>query len=1396
MIFLFALIFFQKSYSDTDFKQISIENGLAHTDANCISQDSTGLIWIGTYGGLQSYDGYTLRKYSYYHPDQKVYQVHDRIKNMVCDGKRLWISSESGLTCFDLSIRSYVPFHFFSKRQNLLSKVIIYKIFISPTGKYIYFQTDQGLIVTEHNGTTLKELNWQSFSEKRLFSGASDIRFCQGYAYGISNNILLKISLRHGKLSVISKTPIEKFVGTNESIEDFRVFGNSFYIRTSRGYCRITLHNGNVILSSLQMKSFHQLNAQIPEHSRGKMVIDNEGSLWCSLNGGVFMEIRKPFSNKPLLKNYSIRGKRTSLLTEDLLIDTFDNLWVITNSFGVFYRPLTKSLFANVIPMSYNSLGFQQNDIESITGASDGSIYMITELSGLSRFNPLTGDFSSIPLNLNDNHVFWAVRMSRDQRHLYLGGNDGVYIYDLQAMSCNKLSLGKNTYKLNNITDLAEDEHGRLWVATKFRGLFCVETPLKQPKICMELNTHASRKICADKVLVLKCMKNVLFVGTLGGLNKLIFDTNGKLLHISSYQANSNRSNTMSANYIDAIDCINDSVCWIGTIGGGLNKLVLHSTRNNDYTATRYTVQDGLTNNDSEIVLIDKHGNIWNAGFGLSQLEIRTNRIYTYSFADGLNNSIFKSNVSYKSSDGTFYIGGLNGMTYFHPEQLSHQNNNMFLRWTSLIVNDDQVLPLVKYNGKKILSHTIDETSHIFLKYYQNNFSISFAAIGYRLSNQVLYRYRMGGYQNEWQKLNYTNNIVTFSNLPYDTYSLEVQLSTDNGKTWNMPGRLLKISILPPLWLSWWAKIIYLLTIAFIIYISFRQYTRQQNLKRQNEIQKILMEEDEKKYQAKMQFFMNTSHEFKTPLTLIMLSAEKLLSIHHDEKEIKVITNNANNMLRLINELTDIRKFDLGISTLKVSRVDIATLTGKIYEEIKPWADNKNITIAFSSQPDKGIYLNSDKLKIGKMIINLLSNAVKYTNEGGSINISLNTGSTDHLKTAYELKHVEGSVSQGSTCCILKVSDSGIGINADQIGKIYRRFFQTKENSDDKLGSGIGLAIVRSSVLQHKGMITVSSMEGHGSEFIVALPFENGLSLSDNVDDEKTDIASFIKEQYNEFGFGFESNSYVLTENKQLPTLLIVEDNKDLQSLLAAHFSTTYNVRLADNGKMGLDICMEKYPDIIISDVMMPEMDGIEMCSRIKNNFLVSYIPIVLLTAKDNAESQLEGYGSGADLYIPKPFSMKFLEVNMKRLLRQKEDWMKRLNSDSLSHPSTAENDNHSNEDEQTVSPKEEEHIAMVNKLKEIINKNIDNPDLSLDILSQEMGTSRSKLYRDIPRIDGLSISDYVHNVRLETAARLLSTTTKTVQEILYDVGFINSSHFTKIFKLKYGITPTDYRKR
>lgn len=1378
------------------FNHLTISEGLAHTDANCIAQDSTGLIWIGTYAGLQNYDGYTLQRFDYYSREQNIYKSHNRIRALACTGDYLWVGTESGLTCFDLKIQKYVRY----KTEGDVSALgeSIAALCFNPRKKELLIKTDTQVVLSSVEGEGIHVLPWSSDEERNRCRVLDEFHVYGGIIWGKNGWSLFQLGVRSGKAAVFGSFDSALLCGEGRPLLSFGFRDGKLYVRSDTGLGKIALSEGMPDTSNRAWLPFGGKLSGLARLGSSRFVITDKGNLWLADNYGL-VEIISPFSASPqvreYLREYSGENRSVRRMT-DMMIDSYDNLWVSTVSWGVFFRSLSDSYFHTLSGDVFHRMGFLQNEIVAVCEQQDGTVWMLVEYNNLFRYIPDEGRICQVGLDIPDEgrmYIYQSLYLSRDERFLYIGSVDGIWIYTVSTGRCRRLVSGR-ALDHAGISGMAEDSCGRLWVATWGDGVYCVSDPAGSPSVDVCLSTETSPSLVSNRVNFVRIRGNDVFLCTINGLNRIRLGKSGGVESISAYQTDAGKgAHSMSTNFLADMDWENDSVCWLGTIGGGVNRLVLHSYADNDYTATVYGVREGLPDNDCEIVMIDRFGRVWIGSNSMTCLDSETGRVYVYD--DEARNTAFKIHACFKGKTGTFYMGGLYGLTGFHPDRIPRKlpsDRVPDLVFSNLSVNNVLVVPRTEYDGTRILERSLDYTDRIRLNHKQGNFSVSFSALGYRQSHLTVYRYRMTGLSGEWMTLPHDRNSVYFSNLPYGTYELEVQCSTDGGYSWLEPGRTIGIEMLPPWWLSGWAKAGYVLLAVSILVVVFRRYDRERKLENENAIQKILLEQDEEKYQAKIRFFMNVSHELKTPLTLILLSAEKLVKENRLSKECNAILCQTKRMLTLISELVDFRKTDLGISKVKLGRVDLTHITRRLLEEIAPWADNKRISFFYEVGQEE-VVLDADPERICRMIMNLLSNAVKYTAEGGEIKVSLHRGTPDSVKPYYPVSHTEGVMDSGKESCILTVRDTGVGISADSIRLIYERFFQVKGTSDSHLGSGIGLAIVKNIVMQHGGMIIVSSERGKGTEFIVMLPIYN--KCADSFGTVDFDVNVFIQENSVELPAldeGKEETERI--DNPELPLLLIVEDNKDLRDALREHFSAIYNVRTASDGKEGLELCQSVFPDIIVSDVMMPEMDGIELCRRIKNNLSVAYIPVVLLTAKDNVESQIDGYESGADLYLGKPFSMKLLEVNVRRLLDQRKRWMEGkaplpeeksgktvpLSGDERRVPESAE---------------KKERALLVDKLKVIISEHLNETELSIDFLVSEMGISRTQLYQKVGRIDGMSLADYVRSCRLDKAAELLKHSSLTVQQIVYEVGLINPSHFSKIFKMKYGVSPYEYRQ-
>ena len=1399
---LFSIFLFIPSKlisADNSFRRLSIDNGL---------------IWIGTLSGLQCYDGYTLQTYDYYPREQKVVESHNRIWDMVQYDNLIWIATDTGLTLFDLDKLQYISYVANeSKLQDSLSRPIE-SLFLDKENGYLWIKTKSEMIVTHLKENQITPIDWIE-DDQYLKNNIKEIVCYNNYSWATDGLHLFQIDNIDGVLAVKNEYSTDLLLKPLDFFQSLNIHDNNLFIRSSQGCYKFNLLDDKLRVA--QYLEFNQIDPRIPKVTDGKIKVSDNGSLWCTYLEGVF-EVIKPFEANTSIKEYlrnTYDTGQSSKKVKDIIIDSYDNLWIATHSLGVFYKTLSDSFFKSLSSLNFQKLGFWQNEIVSITESNPGSYWLVVEHGSLFRYSSETGALEYVDLPIIDSFkqsYYQWVEASTDRTHLYIGTSKGVLIYNLidkKLRVLTPLSLEGESFT-PSVCYLKEDKGGKLWVGTWGNGIYCIDNPLSSPQVILALNTNSKPSLSSNNTTQILVINENVYITTPNGLNKLKLTEDYQLEHLTLYQVRADDEKSLSSNYLASIDCENDSTFWVGTIGGGLNRVVLHSNINNDYSAETFRVVDGLQSNDVEIVLVDDSLNVWVGGHGISRVNHSDHSILTYGMSSGVQNNSYKVNVSLKSASGLFFMGGLNGLNYFEPNNFYFSDElcsyDLVLR--SLSVNNEVIEPGKSYKGRQILDCILDKTTGITLNHLQNNFSISFAALGYQLSDQILFRYRLLGLNSEWDELKYTNNEVKFLDLPYNTYNLELQLSCDKGQTWIDGVKKLKIEILPPWWLSKWSILGYTLLVLALTYYFLRLYMRRQNLEKENEIQKALIQQDQERYQSKMLFFMNVSHELKTPLTLIHLMAEKLSKSKHLDGEPSIILDNTQKMKSLISELIDIHKAELGVSDIHLTSLNFALLVEQVFRQISSWAEDKQIEISFCQNCDE-VLISGDRKKLEKMVVNLFSNAIKYTNCGGKINIKLEIGTLSDITPSYGELYSKGASSKSEQVAILIVRDTGIGISEESIRLIYERFFQMKGAQNNHLGSGIGLAIVKSVVLQHNGNISVSSKRSVGTEFIITLPLLNKKEASILDQNQNNDfyLNQFVDEEYCELEpkltkIENRSDSVQEESNCDKPSILIVEDHKLLQQTLKEWLSNKYTIYTADNGREGLEKCLSVFPDLIISDVMMPEMNGIELCREVRNNLSIASIPIILLTAKESIQSQLDGYESGADLYIAKPFSMAILSVNIERLLKQRELWYRRDLKDNPQDTPPKIDETIEGDTNSIIKPSERELLekaeleAMLNKLKRIIESELSDPNLSPDTLAEAMAMSRAKLYRDLKQISDETLSDYVRNVRLEKAAELLRTTTMTVQEIMESVGFINGSHFTKIFKFKYSVPPTEYRKK
>ena len=879
--------------------------------------------------------------------------------------------------------------------------------------------------------------------------------------------------------------------------------------------------------------------------------------------------------------------------------------------------------------------------------------------------------------------------------------------------------------------------------------------------------------------------QETIWVGTTGGLNKLIpSDNNNSRATFIHYTHDSENSSSLSSNYISSLYEDNSGNFWVGTAGGGLNKFDRESE-----VCIRFNVEDGLSDNLISGILEDSEGNLWlSTGNGLSKFNPKTKTFNNYTTKDKLQSNWFQGGIAYfKNKNGEMFFGGNNGFNSFYPDSIKEN-----VRIPSVVITDSRLfnnsisIGLDTTTNRTILSKSITETNEIELTYKDYIISFEFAALDFHTPEKNKYAYIMEGFDKGWTYTDASRRFATYTNLDPGEYVFKVRGSNNDG-IWNEAGTSIKLVITPPWWSTWWAYTLYILFGLGLLY-SLRRYELNRTLlKNQVKLDEVKLKEREETDKMKSRFFANISHEFRTPLTLILGPTEKVLSESKDnetKKQLSIVKRSANRLLGLINQLLDLSKLEAGKLELKASKTNIVTFIKGLTMSFESMAERKDITLKIKSSSDE-IELYFDKEKMTNIMTNLLSNAFKFTPEGGQITVALSLIPSPSGRGM--------SKGQGEGEVRITVLDTGVGISQEELSKLFDRFYQVDSSQTrEHEGTGIGLALTKELVELHHGTISVDSKLGSWTEFTVTLPLgekhlndeeiveepvilSGAKNLTEPVIDDfiKTDsLSSFDK-------LRTPQNDNTLDEDKNI--VLVVEDNSDVREFIKDALGNEFQIEEAQNGEQGVRKAEQVIPDLIISDVMMSKMDGNELTKRLKNDEKTSHIPIILLTAKSEQQSKLEGLETGADDYLTKPFDTKELRVRINNLISIRKKLQEKYSKGDFIPVKKIEGKKLSDLDERFMS-----------KVMEVIESHISEEEFSIEEFDREIGMGRVQLYRKVKALTGKSPSRYIRSIRLNRAKNMIEEKKGNISEIAYSVGFSSPQYFTRCFKEEFGFPPSD----
>lgn len=1341
------------------FMHVNVNDGLSHNEVLSFLKDKRGFLWIGTSAGLNRYDGYTVKVFQHDSRDTTSL-IHNYVRDLfeLPDG-RIGILTAAGLALYDPQTEKFQKDISAFYKTYKIPKGPLRRVAKDQEGNYWFIHTSTGLVrYTVSNGDIVSirhnERDAQSIASDSVMSFAQDVK--GNYWIIHANGIVEQIGVKGGKHYVTYRNNY-LFKHNKGAIREYHLLPD----KDGDLWIFIADDAQGVFYFSSTHKSFTHIHKDSPGAHLNTNIVrdierDDNGLIWVGTDhGGINVIDKRNFSVRYITHDDEDEKSLSQNSINTLYKDADGIIWVGTYKHGVSYYHKNMVRFPLYKHTPSNPYGLPYADVNRFVEDDKGNIWIGTNGGGLLYFNRTTGRFTQYrhnPANANSIGSDVIVSLYIDHvKKLWIGTfYGGLTCYDgTKFIRFNHNPADPSSLSNQNVWEIYEDSRHRLWVGTLSGGLdlFDERTQSFTHYRANELNSVGSDYIA----VITEDRDGDLWVGTTVGID-VLSRKRGRFIH---YESESSKPQSLSNNSV--LDIREDSKgrIWIGTAGG------LNLFNRKDSTFQAFTKDDGLPHNTILTILEDDSGDIWmSTPNGLSQLKITTapdgKSIYTFSNygeAEGLQGRQFNENAAFKTSQGELIFGGSNGFNIFKPSQLGLNKDVPEVVFTDFQLFNKSIKAQEVVDGHILLPEDISTISEIRLPPGKDVFSIEFAALNFFHPEKSKYKYKLEGFHTNWLSADSKSRRVTFTNLDPGEYIFRV-IAANNDGFWNENGATLKIIVLPPFWKTRAALVVYFALIITGLLITRRLVQQREKMKftiQQERQEAMRMHELD---MMKIKFFTNVSHEFRTPLTLILTPIEKILKQVKDpeqQNQFLLIQRNARRLLNLVNQLLDFRKLEVQEIKFNPSEGDIINFIKEAVYSFSDLSEKKAIQLKFNASVESLIAI-FDQDKLEKILFNLLSNAFKFTPEHGAVTVGVEQKTEVDGKWLY-----------------IEIADTGIGIAPDKQERIFDRFFQNElPRSMVNQGSGIGLSITKEFTKIHGGSISVESELGKGSQFTVRLPLQDAVNQSETVVQVvgPVQITDAIVEH---------------TEAQRLkkPLLLLVEDNEDFRFYLKDNLKADYQIIEAQNGKDGWEKVQEHLPELIVSDIMMPEMNGIDFCKKIKSDQRVSHIPVILLTARAAEEQKVEGFQSGADDYITKPFNFEILASRIQNLIIQREKFHRAFPKQFDVKAS-----------ELNITPLDEKFIQNAVKC---VEDNISKADFSVEDLSQELGISRAHLYKKIVALTGKSPLEFIRTIRLQQAAQLLEKSQLTVAEIAYQVGFNNPKYFARYFKEQYHVLPSAY---
>ncbi|MDZ7288796.1 MAG: ATP-binding protein [candidate division KSB1 bacterium] len=1340
------------------FKHLTTDQGLSASFITCIAKDRHGYMWFGSYDGLNKFDGYEFQVYRNKSNDPKSLSGNAILSLFEDRSGRLWIGTQAALDLYD---RATDSFSHFCVQKGV--RMTVTDIAETPTGELLVIASDQIFTVRWSDSTCvpyppeklerylrdlpgLRRLLLDRDGLLWLIMEANGIvRFdpytmeikhystSQRHQHGLASDRIMDLAEdRSGRLWVATKDGLYVYEKkTDHFTEAKNIFLKTQWLSNDNCFCIFVDADDNLWVGTSQ---------------GGLNLLPHQGESYDRRGFQHFVhDPHDAFS----LNNNSI---------QTIFVDEQKNLWVGTLK-GVSFAQNESKSFDTFRHEPNRPHTLSENAVTSFCESKGGNIWIGTDGGGVNYFERRTARFTAYRFNPGNPHSLRSdaiLAIHEDARgRVWVGGYlAGLSLLDQSRRRFSHIlhsKAGRFPIKNDDVRDIYEDRHGDIWVATNGDGVF--QFVQGDPA-----NYHHYRSDPRDIehslrnnhcLVVLEDSTGMLWIGTYNGLS--MFDRQRSLW--TNYSADGPDSSHLSNNWIYCLCEDRQRRLWVGT-AKGLNLL-----NRQTQTFRTFGVQDGLPGDIINGIVEDNQGCLWiSTNNGLAKFNPEDHSVSVYTVPDGLQGNEYIHGAYAKLSNGEILFGGTNGFSLFQPEKVRTN-----VRFPHVTLTRIRILSQVDKSGADTpapFEKMISDASELVLTYKQARiFTLFYSALEYSSPGKIRYRYLLEGYHDNWIDAA-SNRSATIMNLNPGRYTFRVTASNNEG-VWSEKSASIHLRILPPWWRTWYACLAYGLLIIFMIWGYHLYSLKLMRLRMDLQAQKLEMEKAHELEALKSRFFTNISHEFRTPLTLILVPLVDLIKRGRDKDwpqildQFHLMKRSAERLLRLVNQVIDFNKIESGKLELTKKEIDIVKFTKDIVETFTPMAADKHITLQFGSNR-VSCYALVDPDKIDIVIFNLLSNAFKFTPEHGEIAVTVKQSVDSHVEIC--------------------VSDTGPGVPVEHIDHIFDRFYHVNHPiSRVRQGAGIGLSLSKELVELHQGKISVQSENGKGACFLVRLPVGE-ISIHDHHEQAMVSSDEEINSETGDDGFFSDAH------DAERPAVLIVEDDGDLRDYLKSELKESYHILTATNGQAGLKLALETIPDLIVSDIMMFEMDGIEFCKQIRTNHLTSHIPVLLLTARSAEADHLEGLEIGADDYITKPFSLDILKMRIRNLLESRRRLRERFSREVRVMPKDI-----------VITSLDEQFLE---RAISTVEAHLADQNFDVQAFSHLMGLSRAQLFRKLKALTAETPVEFIQTIRLKRAAQLLTTSQLNVAEICFEVGFNYPSHFARLFHAQFGVSPKEYRRQ